>query len=77
MDTAKIFMDGKSQAVRLPKKYRFSGTEVTIQHFEGGVLLLPKKSLFEGITAALDILEPGFEIESQQTHKKIRSKIKA
>jgi antitoxin VapB len=69
MDTAKIFMDGKSQAVRLPKKYRFNGAEVTIQHFEGGVLLLPKKSLFEGITEALDILEPGFEIERQQPVK--------
>jgi antitoxin VapB len=69
MDTAKIFMDGKGQAVRLPKKYRLNGAEVTIQHFEGGFLLLPKKSLFESITEALDILEPGFEIERQQPVK--------
>jgi antitoxin VapB len=69
MDIAKIFMDGRSQAVRLPKKYRFNGTEVTIQHFAGGVLLSPKKSLFESITAALDILEPGFEIEREQPNK--------
>jgi len=69
LDTAKIFIDGKNQAVRLPKKYRFNGTEVTIQHFEGGFLLLPKKSLFESITEALDILEPGFEIERQQPVK--------
>jgi antitoxin VapB len=69
MDAAKIFMDGKSQAVRLPKMYRFNGTEVTIQHFAGGVLLSPKKSLFESITAALDILEPGFEIEREQPNK--------
>ena len=69
MDTAKIFMDGKSQAVGLSKKYRFNETEVTTQHFASGVLLSPKKSLFESITAALDILEPGFEIEREQPNK--------
>lgn len=76
MDTTKIFMDGKSQAVRLPKKYRFNGSEVTIQHFAGGVLLSPKKSLFESITAALDILEPDFEIEREQPNKQKRKLIK-
>jgi len=69
MDTAKIFMDGSSQAVRLPKKYRFNGAEVTIQHFAGGVVLSPKKSLLESITAALDILEPDFKIERDQPNK--------
>ena len=69
MDKAKIFMDGRSQAVRLPKKYRFNGSEVTIQHFAGGVLLSPKKNLFESISAALDILEPDFEIEREQPNK--------
>jgi len=69
MDTAKIFMDGKNQAVRIPKKYQFNGAEVIIQHFAGGVLLSPKKSLFESVTVALDMLEPGFEIERKQPNK--------
>ncbi len=30
-DTAKIFMTGRSQAVRLPKAYRFDGNEVFIR----------------------------------------------
>ena len=31
MDTGKLFMNGRSQAVRLPKKYRFEGNEVLIK----------------------------------------------
>lgn len=43
MDTAKIFENGKSQAVRLPKKFRFSGDEVYVQRSGQAVVLLPGK----------------------------------
>ncbi|MGM0454328.1 MAG: antitoxin [Thermodesulfobacteriota bacterium] len=43
MDTAKIFVNGRSQAVRLPKAYRLEGTEVYIKKVPEGVLLIPKK----------------------------------
>ena len=33
MDTARIFQSGSSQAVRLPKEYRFAGKEVIVKHF--------------------------------------------
>lgn len=36
---AKIFWTGRSQAVRLPKEYRFEGTEVRIRR-EGGKVIL-------------------------------------
>ena len=39
--TAKLFMNGRSQAVRLPKEFRFEGTEVRIRRSGGGVLLEP------------------------------------
>lgn len=42
MKTAKIFINGRSQAVRLPKAYRFDGNEVFIKKIPGGVLLIPK-----------------------------------
>ena len=35
-------MNGRSQAIRLPKKYRFKGSEVYIKKTEDGVLLIPK-----------------------------------
>ncbi len=44
MDTAKLFVNGKSQAVRLPKRYRFEGSEVYVKKVLDGVLLLPKDS---------------------------------
>ncbi|WP_319523949.1 type II toxin-antitoxin system VapB family antitoxin [uncultured Desulfosarcina sp.] len=44
MDTAKLFVNGKSQAVRLPKAYRFEGNEVFVKKVPEGVLLLPKDS---------------------------------
>ncbi|MGB5986416.1 MAG: type II toxin-antitoxin system VapB family antitoxin [Desulfobacterales bacterium] len=48
METAKIFANGRSQAVRLPKAYRFEGNEVYIKKTAGGVLLIPKtKSVWD------------------------------
>lgn len=41
MPEAKLFMNGKSQAVRLPKAFRFSGTSVLVKRHGAGVLLLP------------------------------------
>jgi antitoxin VapB len=42
METAKLFDNGRSQAVRLPKAYRFEGNEVYIKKVAGGVLLISK-----------------------------------
>jgi antitoxin VapB len=41
LDTAKLFTNGRSQAVRLPKEYRFEGSEVFIKKVGNAVLLLP------------------------------------
>ena len=45
METAKIFENGRSQAVRLPKKFRFNADEVVIQQLGAAILLVPKESL--------------------------------
>jgi antitoxin VapB len=42
MDTAKLFVTGRSQAVRLPKAYRFEGTEVFIRKEGKAVIIEPK-----------------------------------
>lgn len=42
MNTAKVFKSGNSQAIRLPKKFRFSGKRVFIRQFGEGVLLEPE-----------------------------------
>jgi len=41
-DTAKVFISGRSQAVRLPKEYRFKGSEVYIKKEKGRVILSEK-----------------------------------
>ena len=43
MKTAKIFMNGRSQAVRLPKEYRFDCEEVFVQKQGDKVVLYPKQ----------------------------------
>ncbi len=45
MKTAKLFRNGRSQAVRLPKEFRFEGTEVTIRrnHATGDIILSSSK----------------------------------
>jgi antitoxin VapB len=44
MDTAKLFKNGQSQAVRLPKQYAFKGKEVHIKSVSGVVMLIPKNA---------------------------------
>ena len=39
--TAKLFMHGRSQAVRLPKEYRFEGNEVLVSKIGDKVILEP------------------------------------
>ena len=39
--TAKLFKNGRSQAVRLPKEFRFEGKEVRVRKYRGGVLIEP------------------------------------
>ncbi|MBR6471045.1 MAG: AbrB/MazE/SpoVT family DNA-binding domain-containing protein [Victivallales bacterium] len=49
METAKVFMTGRSQAVRIPKKYRFDTPEVQIQKKGNKIILSPidRKKLLE------------------------------
>jgi antitoxin VapB len=66
MDTAKLFSTGRSQAVRLPKAYRFAGDEVVVRRFGNGVLLLPKTDPWSLLEEALGEFEPGFRLERDQ-----------
>ncbi len=52
MTTAKLFQNGRSQAVRLPKEFRFIGKEVRIEKMEDGVLLRPVHRTWKPILEA-------------------------
>ena len=49
MQTAKLFKNGRSQAVRLPSEFRFEGDEVIIRRDQvtGDVILSPRNRKFE------------------------------
>ena len=67
MDTAKIFTNGGSQAVRLPKSCRFSEDEVYVNHIGNIVMLIPKEDRWASLMASLDLFTDDFlsdEIES-------------
>jgi len=65
MDTARLFQSGRSQAVRLPKACRFSGTEVILKQFGSGVLLLPIEDPWQTLEAGLAAFEPGFQLSRE------------
>ena len=67
MDTAKVFTNGGSQAVRLPKNCRFSDEEVFVNHIGNIVILLPKSDRWSALLESLDLFTDDFlsdEIES-------------
>lgn len=47
MLTAKLFTNGSSQAVRLPKEVRFNGSEVYVQKVGSSLMLVPKDKAWE------------------------------
>ena len=66
---AKIFKNGQSQAVRLPKEFRFENQdELFIKKIEDGILLMPKKdhSLWDHMFDKLDDFSDDFMIKRDQ-----------
>jgi antitoxin VapB len=54
MATAKVFKSGNSQAVRLPKDFRFDGDEVYIKKAGRGVILVPMDDPWEMFEQSLE-----------------------
>jgi antitoxin VapB len=68
---AKVFMTGRSQAVRLPKEYRVSGESVYIKRLGDGILLTPKEGdRWSGLFAALDEFPRDFKLPRDQRQRK-------
>jgi antitoxin VapB len=57
MKTAKVFMNGRSQAIRLPKEFRVEGDEVYLKRTREGFLVITKdpwELFYEGIAEVSD-----------------------
>ena len=66
MKTAKIFQNGKSQAVRLPKEFRFDDTEVFIKRSGHVVYLIPRSDSWEILFGSLKKFSKDFMVERSQ-----------
>lgn len=74
---AKIFNNGNSQAVRLPKEFRFEGKEVIVRKVENGVLLMPQnKNIWESWFDNLDEFSEDFTtiLDSRKFNQNIQKR---
>jgi antitoxin VapB len=74
VNTAKLFANGQSQAVSLPKELRFEGTEVYIKKIGDAVLLFPKDKQWDMFLTGLlsfsdDFMQSGRELDEQQEER--------
>jgi antitoxin VapB len=76
MHTARLFLNGRSQAVRLPKEFRFDEDEVLIKRVGDTVVLLPKSKAWSTLRAALNGFEPGLRLERKQPRQQKRAGLK-
>ena len=60
MMTAKVFENGRSQAIRLPKECRFSSDEVMVNKIGDIVILLPKQNKWDSFMRAIDMFSDDF-----------------
>lgn len=66
MDTAKLFQNGKSQAVRLPKEYRFKSDRVYLKKMGNAVILLPYGAPWQSLVDSLSLFSSDFMNERAQ-----------
>jgi len=66
METANLFINGNSQAVRLPKEYRFRGDEVVVKRLGKAVVPLPKDDPWQVMFDALTEFPQDFTLTREQ-----------
>lgn len=72
MKTAKLFQNGQSQAVRLPKEFRFEGDEVFIKKVGNATVLLPIQDPWQPLLDSLNKFSPDFMEDRQQATQQDR-----
>jgi len=75
MKTAKIFQNGQSQAVRLPKEFRFKDDHVYVKKSGNVVMLIPAKDSWESLFDSLDKFSDDFMTERKQPKVQTRETV--
>jgi antitoxin VapB len=76
MKTAKLFKNGRSQAIRLPKEFQFSGDDVFIQKHGDAVILVPHEKIWDvflhGINSfSDDFMDEGRDQGNEETRESL------
>ena len=66
MKIAKLFRNGQSQAVRLPKEFRFEGDFVYVKRSGRAIVLLPAQGAWAPLVESLDKFSDDFMAERAQ-----------
>lgn len=72
MKIARLFQNGQSQAVRLPKEFRFEGDFVYVKRSGNAIVLLPAKGVWLALVDSLDKFSDDFMTERAQPKAKKR-----
>lgn len=60
MHTTRPFMSGRSQAVRIPKEYRFEDTELIVNRIGSSLVITPKDAIQEAFFSGLSMFTDDF-----------------
>jgi antitoxin VapB len=66
MQTAKLFWSGRSQAVRLPREFRFSGSQVRVRRHGAAVILEPVAEDWGWLDALVGLDDDAAEAAAEQ-----------
>jgi len=72
MKTAKLFQNGQSQAVRLPKEFRFEDDHVYVKKSGNVVILIPAHHSWQSLVDSLDQFTDDFMSERKQPKIQVR-----
>ncbi len=75
MERAKLFQSGRSQAVRLPKEFRFNGTEVYVKRVGQAVVLLPMDDAWDSLAQSLNLFSDDYMGERRQPSEQQREEL--
>lgn len=75
MKTARLFQNGQSQAVRLPKEFRFCGKEVFIKKIGNATVLIPMDDPWKPLIDSLTLFSEDFMTTREQPAQQTREDI--
>jgi antitoxin VapB len=72
MKTAKVFKNGQSQAIRLPKEFRFEDDYVFVKKSGNVIILIPAKNSWASLLNSLTKFSDDFMTERNQPKTQVR-----